>query len=570
MKRPVLDPSLDPSRAADRAADPAGWRLPDEDRAALAEIIAGRRDIRKFRPDPVPDDVLRRLLEAAHRAPSVGLSQPWRFIVVRSTDTRARVRALAERERLRQAPKFSAKARAFLDQKVEGVLEAPVGIAVCCVPPPPGREVLGRGTIPATDVHSTACAIQNLWLTARAEGLGVGWVSFYRPDDLREVLGIPGEVDPLAWLCVGWPDERPTRPQLERAGWSARVDVDAVVMQERWEGAAESFAVEAGPDAAARVAVRDEADRHLRPAGSLGALEEATERWAAATGAPPPDPLRAAHVLFVADHGHGSSLYGGTVTRDLAAEAAAGRTAIGVLAAGRGEPLQVVDVGLRGAPVAGCVAARVDDGTADVTVAPAMSVAQRDAAMAAGAAAVRDLDADVLVLGEIGMGNTATSAALLAALTGASAEEVVGRGAGLDAQGVARRRDLVRRALERHAAEPGQDPMASLGGLELAAITGAVLAAHDRRLPVLLDGLPVGVAALVAVRTRPTVREWLFAGHRSAEPAHGLVLAELGLEPLLDLRLRLGEGSGAALALPLLEAAGRLQRGLGTFTEPTG
>jgi nicotinate-nucleotide--dimethylbenzimidazole phosphoribosyltransferase len=230
--------------------------------------------------------------------------------------------------------------------------------------------------------------------------------------------------------------------------------------------------------------------------------------------------------------------------------------------------------------------------------------------MTAGAELARALltesGADCLVLGEIGIGNTATGAALLCALTGAEPREVVGRGTGLDAQGVERKARTVADALARAASSgaegggtaergstaersgtaervapgsgddgaappaPRADPaeaLRELGGLELAALVGAIHAAHDARTPVILDGLAVGVAALAAVRLRPACREWLVAGHRSAEPAHALVLAELGLEPLLDLRLRLGEASGAALALPLIEQAGRLHREMATFAE---
>ena len=583
MRRPLLGPELDPSRAADRAADPRGWRLDDAARAALATVIDGRRDVRRFRPDPVDDALLERVLEAAHRAPSVGLSQPWRFVVVRATETRARVRALAERERARQAPRFGPRARAFLDQKVEGVLEAPVGLCVCCVAPPEGTEVLGRSTIPATDVYSTACAIQNLWLTARAEGLGVGWVSFYRPDELRAVLGIPDAVEPVAWLCVGWPDERPLRPGLERAGWARRRPLADVVHHERWPSGDAPATGAPVPDAGARIAARDRADLLVKPAGSLGALEDVVERWSAATGAPPPAPLRAAHLLFAADHGHaarGTSLFDGAVSGQVAAAAARGETAIGVLARAREETLVVADVGLRGPTPPGCVDRRCAPGTADFVAGAAMTAGQRDAALAAGAELARALldesGAHCLTLGEIGIGNTATAAALLCALTGARPEEVVGRGTGLDAQGVERKTQTVAAALARAAAggaerpAPGgqaADALRELGGLELAALVGAIHAAHDARMPVVLDGLAVGVAALVAVRLRPTCREWLFAGHRSAEPAHALVLDELGLEPLLDLRLRLGEASGAALALPLIEQAGRLHREMATFAE---
>jgi nicotinate-nucleotide--dimethylbenzimidazole phosphoribosyltransferase len=582
VRRPLLGPELDPSRAADRAADPRGWRLDEAARAALATVIDGRRDVRRFRPDPVDDALLERVLEAAHRAPSVGLSQPWRFVVVRSTETRARVRALAERERARQAPRFGARARAFLDQKVEGVLEAPVGVCVCCVAPPEGTEILGRSTIPATDVYSTACAIQNLWLTARAEGLGVGWVSFYRPDELRAVLGIPDAVEPVAWLCVGWPDERPRRPGLERAGWAQRRPLADVIHHERWPGDAPGTGAPM-PDAVARIAARDRADLLVKPAGSLGALEDVVERWSAATGAPPPVPLRAAHLVLAADHGHaarGTSLFDGAVSGQVAAAAARGETAIGVLARARVETLVVADVGLRGPTPPGCIDRRCAAGTADFVAGPAMTAAQRDVALAAGvelAGGVLDESgAHCLVLGEIGIGNTATAAALLCALTGARLEEIVGRGTGLDAQGVKRKTRTVAAALARVASGGAEraalwpdaaEALRELGGLELAALVGAIHAAHDARTPVVLDGLAVGVAALVAVRLRPTCREWLVAGHRSAEPAHALVLDELGLEPLLDLRLRLGEASGAALALPLIEQAGRLHREMATFAE---
>jgi nicotinate-nucleotide--dimethylbenzimidazole phosphoribosyltransferase len=225
--RPALPVGFDDSRAAERARHPAGWALGDDVRRALAQVIDLRRDIRRFRNDRVPDAALDRIVGAAHRAPSVGLSQPWRFIVVRSEETRLAARHFAERERLRQAPQLEERARQFLDQKVEGIREAPVSICVCCLRDTPPQRVLGRATMHDTDLYSTACAIQNLWLTARAEGLGVGWVSFFRAEDLRALLAIPAAAEPVAWLCIGYPDERPTRPGLEVAGWARRTRLES-------------------------------------------------------------------------------------------------------------------------------------------------------------------------------------------------------------------------------------------------------------------------------------------------------------------------------------------------------
>ena len=371
LVRPPTPPGFDASRAAERAADPRGWRYGDEARAAVHRVIAERRDIRRFRPDAVPPDVLRRVLEAAHRAPSVGLMQPWRLIVVSRAATRASRSAGSPSASASARPTASTtRARQFLDQKIEGVVEAPLGICVCCDHGDPGAEVLGRGTIPETDVYSTACAIENLWLAARAEGLGVGWVSFYRPDDLRALLGIPARVDPIAYLCLGWPDERPERPGLEAAGWSARMPLEDVVMEERWRerrrrAATSRAAAPAGaaPTAPPRSPPATASTQLVKPAGSLGALEALIERWAAITGAPPPREIRAGVLVCAADHGHvvhGTSLFDGDGLRAGHGRRRARRDAPSACSRARGgHELLVADVGLRGPTPAGVRDAKV-------------------------------------------------------------------------------------------------------------------------------------------------------------------------------------------------------------------
>jgi nicotinate-nucleotide--dimethylbenzimidazole phosphoribosyltransferase len=574
LVRPPTPSGFDSSRAAERAVDPRGWRYGDAARAAVHRVIADRRDIRRFRPDEVPADVLRRVLEAAHRAPSVGLMQPWRLIVISDLQARIEIRSLAQRERLRQAERFDARARQFLDQKIEGVVEAPHGICVCCDHGDPETEILGRGTIPETDVYSTACAIENLWLAARAEGLGVGWVSYYRPEDLRALLEIPERVDPIAYLCLGWPDERPQRPGLEAAGWSSRMALEEVVMHGRWRRSSCDHVPAAVPDRAAAIAARDRLDVLVKPAGSLGALESLIERWAAITGAPPLSTIHAGVLVCAADHGHvihGTSLFDGDVSAQVTAAAARGDTAVGVLARRGGHELLVADIGLSGTTPRGVRDAKIAPGSADMLAGPALTPAQLDRALSAGRALCAELDGhgvDCIVLGEIGIGNTTTTAALACALTGAPPESTVGRGSGLDAAGVERKRAVVAAAIERHGSSlPAREALLAVGGLELAALVGAILEALARRLPVIVDGYAVGTAALAAVGIQPAAGEILVAAHRSSEPGHALVLGELGLEPLLDMRLRLGEASGALLALPIVEAAGALHREMATFVE---
>jgi nicotinate-nucleotide--dimethylbenzimidazole phosphoribosyltransferase len=575
LVRPPTPPGFDASRAAERAADPAGWRYPDDVRASVYRAIAERRDIRRFRPDDIPEDVLHRVLGAAHQAPSVGLMQPWRLIVVRDPGARAAVRQLAQRERLRQADRFDERSRQFLDQKIEGVVEAPLGIVVCCDHGHAGQEVLGRATIPDTDIYSTACAIENLWLAARAEGLGVGWVSFYRPDDLRQIFGMPARVDPIAYLCLGWPDERPERPGLEAAGWAARLPLDDVIMRERWH---DDTPLSGRPafttDRAAAIAARDRLDQLVKPAGSLGALEALIERWAGITGAPPPTALHAGVLVCAADHGHvvhGTALFDAEVSAQVTAAAARGDSAVGVLARAAGHELLVADIGLVGPTPPGVRDAKVAQSSSDMLAGPALTAHDLDAALAAGrqlAGELIDHGVDCLVLGEIGIGNTTTTAALASALLDADAATTVGRGTGMDAAGLERKRDVVRTAIERHGAPlSARHALEAVGGLELAALAGATLEAARRRVPVVLDGYATGVAALAAAGLAPEAVDVLVASHRSAEPGHDLVLSELGLEPLLDLRLRLGEASGALLALPIIEAAGRLHRAMATFDE---
>jgi nicotinate-nucleotide--dimethylbenzimidazole phosphoribosyltransferase len=600
VERPALPPQFDDSRAAERRLDPGGWRLADAARAGVWEAIAGRRDIRRFRPDPLDEVVLTRLLGAAHQAPSVGLSQPWRLIVIRAEATKAAMHGLVARERLIQADHLDERAGHYLDLKLEGIREAPVSLCVCC-DREPGKEILGRHTIPDTDLYSTCLAIENLWLAARADGVGIGWVSFYREDDVRALLGIPPHVVPVAWLCVGYPDERPSRPGLEAAGWGRRHELARHIFEERWGAAApadpsvppadvsvpephshvpapEWWRTLADPvvpgDPAAGIRVRDASDELVKPIGSLGALETLLERWAVATGAPPVGMPSAGILVLAADHGvaaRGVSLFPARVGAQVAAAAARGETAIGVLARALCAELVVGDVGLRGIKAAEIRDLRVAEGSADFSSGPALTDAQLRAAIEVGHALADELASrhEAVVLGEIGIGNTTVAAALLASLTGLPPEAVCGRGTGLDAQGLAAKRTVVATALAVNRPDPA-DPLEclrALGGLEFAALAGAMLAVAGRRRAVVLDGFAVGVAALAACRLTPALRTYLFAGHLSAEPAHAHVLTELGLEPLLDQRLRLGEASGAALALPLIGLAAQVHAEMSRFAQ---
>ncbi|RXF67420.1 5,6-dimethylbenzimidazole synthase [Hansschlegelia zhihuaiae] len=231
---------------ADRERSPAG-PFDAASRDAVYRAIASRRDVRnEFLPDPVPDDLLRRLLAAAHCAPSVGLSQPWSFILLRDVQTRRAVADIVARRNEEAAAMFEgARAEHYRRLKLEGILTSPLNVCVVADRARGGLVVLGRTHQSDVDLYSAVCAVQNFWLAARAEGVGVGWVSIFAPDDLHEVLGLPDHVAVVAYLCVGFVDRLHVRPELEARRWAERTPLADVTFDERWGRASDLFDREA-------------------------------------------------------------------------------------------------------------------------------------------------------------------------------------------------------------------------------------------------------------------------------------------------------------------------------------
>ncbi|HVN27439.1 MAG TPA: 5,6-dimethylbenzimidazole synthase [Candidatus Binataceae bacterium] len=204
-------------------------------RRGLYEAIFRRRDMREFLPGPVPDDVLARVLIAAHHAASVGFTQPWNFVIVRDPEKRREVKRVFEEERQKNALQFDgARREKFLSLKLEGILDAPLNLIVTCEPERFGPGVLGKVSLREVEVYSTCLAVENLWLAARAEGLGVGWVSIMRNEDLARIFGIPAGVIPLAYLCVGYVPDFPERPILESARWAKRLPPRSLLHFDSW------------------------------------------------------------------------------------------------------------------------------------------------------------------------------------------------------------------------------------------------------------------------------------------------------------------------------------------------
>ena len=337
------------------------------------------------------------------------------------------------------------------------------------------------------------------------------------------------------------------------------------------------FAPVPPPDAGAAAAARARQDTLTKPRGALGRLEDLSVWVSSCQGQCPPRQFeRARVVVFAGDHGVarcGVSAYPPEVTAQMVANIDAGGAAINALADVAGATVRIADLAVDADPLSQQIGAhKVRRGSGDIAVADALTDAETTAAIAAGRQIADDevdAGADLLIAGDIGIGNTTPAAVLVAAMTNAEPVAVVGFGTGIDDAGWARKTAAVRDALFRtRLVLP--DPVGLLrcgGGADLAAMAGFCAQAAVRRTPLILDGMAVTAAALVAERLAPGARQWWQAGHKSTEPGHALALAELGLDPILDLRMGLGEGTGATVALPLLRAAVAALSSMATFTE---
>lgn len=330
-------------------------------------------------------------------------------------------------------------------------------------------------------------------------------------------------------------------------------------------------------DPVARAKAQSRQDQLTKPRGALGQLEELTITLAAQQGRERPGIDHPWFAVFAGDHGvveEGVSAYPQAVTGEMLRNFVRGGAAISVLARSLGATLELVDLGTAVPlePLPGVLHLQVGAGTANFAREPAMTAAQCLIALQAGRSSVEralGAGADLYVGGEMGIGNTTSASALACALLGLPATTLAGPGTGLDGKGVAHKVQVIERALALHRGycNSPEETLRRLGGFEVAALTGAYLACAQLGLPALVDGFICSVAALCAVRLNPACREWLLFSHRSAEPGHVAVLEALEAQPLLDLGLRLGEGSGAAITLPLLRLACELHNGMATFAE---
>jgi nicotinate-nucleotide--dimethylbenzimidazole phosphoribosyltransferase len=571
------------------AAGPEEFSNLDQD--LIHRLILARRDIRQFRSEPIGEKALFRILGAAHAAPSVGLMQPWNFILIDSFDIRQEIKSSFAAVNAREQSKLEDDARSALygSLKLEGILEAPLNIAVTCDHSRGGPFVLGRAPMPRTAAYSVCLAIENLWLAARAEGVGVGWVSILDPEAVAKILGLPAEVELIAYLCIGYPIEFRARPLLEEVGWRNREELQPFVFANRWGSPRklEDRRVPLlkdplpEPDTAITEAARIKIARKTKPLGSLGVLENVAVRLAGLQRTLAPKLSQKRICIYAGTHGitaEGVSAYPSEVTGQMVLNFLQGGAAINVLARHAGIDLHIIDTGVAAvwpeeiASKPNFFVRSIRPGSRNFLIEPAMSPKECEQAIGIGREQVERAQTDgieVLGIGEMGIGNTTAASCLLAVLCGFSPAEAVGRGTGVSDAVLSRKIEVVSRAIERHSPAAGGELglywLQAVGGFEIAAMTGTILAAAEISLPLVVDGFIATAAAATAFQINPRSRNVCFFSHRSDEQAHGKALRALQVEPLLDLKMRLGEGTGAALAMPVLEAAAKVFCEMATF-----
>ena len=560
-------------------------RFTSDEQAAVYKAILGRRDIRMYRPEAIPEEVLHRILQAGHAAGSVGMMQPWNFLVLEDLERRRAVHEHFVACNDRAAAVWSEERQVHYSAlKLQGILDSPLNIIITCDHTRGGDQVLGRHTIPETDIYSTCLAVQNMWLAARAEGVGMGWLSIMDPTVVKGLLGIPSHVSIIAYMTAGYPVEFPEIPLLEAVGWRQRSELDAVVFRDQWNEAyrspepAQHPAPERRPSAESGFLEAHAQERQAqltKPAGSLGRLEAVALQICGLQRTVRPVLDAARLFLLAGDHGvtrERVSAYMPEMTAKMVIQFVSGGGAINAIARENHLELSIVDMGVEHdfSLATGVIDAKVRRGTRNFCVEPAMTAEECRLAVGRGAALLEHgAEPDIIGLGEMGIGNSTSACAIACAIMGLAVEDAVGIGTGVGRTARQRKASVIASALDLHR-DRLTDPwsvLAALGGYEIAGLVGLIQAAAARSVPVVLDGFITGAAALVASRLDPSTRRVMIAGTRSSEPAHAAILDELELEPLLDLGIRLGEGAGAGLAIPLVRASCRTMAEMCTFEE---
>jgi len=545
----------------------------------LEDLLKLRRDTRHFTNEPVPDAVLEKALKAGHMAPSVGLTDATRYYVIRSQEIKQAVKQLFDsyNQKAEELIETEQQKSAYQALKLEGITDSPLGLVVCY-----DRSVLNEftiGTIASNDTikSSAVCAVQNIWLSLTEQGYSMGWVSILNYYQFKKILNLPDEIEPLGYFCVGKPaTDYEKQPMLQQLGWKNKSELPSVTeiksLASPLADESDKYTQELPKNISAQL--KATIDGKTKPLGSLGKLEDLALQIGTILGSTSPE-IKMPHLLvFAADHGiahHGVSAYPQEVTRQMVNNFLEGGAAINVFCRQHQISLKVVDAGVNYdfASNADLIVHKIAKGTNSFLHGPAMSAKELELCLQIGAEVVAEIAAkgsNTIGFGEMGIGNTSSASVLMHMLCGLPLQDCVGKGTGVNAAQLQKKQEILQTAISHY--KGSLEPkllMAHFGGFEIMQIAGAILEARRRNMLILVDGFICTVAYLCAFKLNPQVKANAIFSHQSDEQGHRILLDQLDAKALLKLNLRLGEGTGCALAFPLLHSAVKFLNEMASF-----
>ena len=537
----------------------------------LDEIIKSRRDTRHFTSDSVPDAVIEKALQAGHWAPSVGLTEATKYYLIHSAEIKKAVKNLFleyDQKAAKSTDDELQKAQ-YQALKLEAIEEAPLGLVIAY-----DRSVLNHftiGTVGSNEAikFSAVCAAQNIWLSLTEQGYSMGWVSILNYYQFKKILGLPEHIEPLGYFCVGKPaTDYDKQPMLQQLHWKQKSEAPCVTEIKALslidEKVKENNPILQKDSKFSTIVLQHKIDQKTKPTGSLGILEKLALQIGTAFQTLTPEIKQPHLVVFAADHGiaqYGVSAYPQDVTRQMITNFLEGGAAINVFCKQNKIALSIVDSGVNYDFPSNTklISAKADKGTHSFLSGSAMSKMQMEFCFAKGAEIVTNIakqGSNCVGFGEMGIGNTATASVLMSVLCNFSIEDCVGRGTGVTDEKLEFKIDILRKAIENYKdSKDLESYLTHFGGFEILQMAGGMLEAFQQNMIFLVDGFICSVAFLIAFKKNPEILKNAIFSHQSAEKAHKKLLDYLGVNAVLQLDLRLGEGTGCALVFPIVQSA---------------
>jgi nicotinate-nucleotide--dimethylbenzimidazole phosphoribosyltransferase len=539
----------------------------------LDEILRTRRDTRHFTADEVPEEVITKALEAGHTAPSVGLTDTTKYYIIKSAAVKQAIKQLFE-EYNQKASKLitnESQKAAYSALKLEAIVDAPMGLVIGY-----DRSVLNDfsiGTIASNETlkFSSVCAVQNIWLSLTAQGYSMGWVSILNYYQFKKILGLPEEIEPIGYFCVGKPaSDYGKQPMLQQLNWKNKSKAPAVAEIEFLKQPTlpivkeKEHTTSINQDELLNSELQYLIDHKTKPTGSLGLLEKMALQIGAVFNSQQPVISNPHIVVFAADHGiaqHDVSAYPQEVTRQMVENFLSGGAAINVFCKQHSIALTIVDAGVNYdfKPNAMLVNHKIGRGTQSFLNQPAMSFMEVEECLSKGAKVVNAIykkGCNTIGFGEMGIGNTSSASVLMSLLCNIPINECIGKGTGVNDERLLKKQAVLKQAIDNY---KGDEELFSIlehfGGFEIIQMAGGMLGAFKNNMLILVDGFISSVAFLIAFKINNEIKRNAIFCHSSAEKGHVLLLDYLKVETVLQLGMRLGEGTGCAVAFPIVKSA---------------